>query len=205
MLLEFVEGVRRGYTQPEASTFLRRLAKLGWLSTQGPFVEVKELGDAVKLPVDDRGEGADPKVLQLLGAAGARVLNLLRELTHSADAATFGQQAIHRGWVKRSGAGWVPSGASGLQISEVLMGMVAADALADASAYDRDLSVCSKCGIVGFGARVSGRTTCDDHTFRTSERLRAAARRDEEPSGVTSVRPSERRISLPVRAIGDDD
>ncbi len=205
VVLELLEGVRRGYTHAEATAFLRRLARAGWIHAADGVSVVRELGDSVSIALDSRAETLDSKLLQILGAAGARIINLLRELAHTADSATFGQHALHLGWVRRAGSTWAPSAAPGLQLSEVFMGMVAADALTSPEVYDRDLSVCSQCGLVGFGARVSGRTSCDDHTLRTSERLRASARREGEPGDGTMARPSERRISLPIRTLGDDD
>jgi hypothetical protein len=189
--LAFVEGVGQLGT-PES---LR-----AWLESEvRPNGWADEL-DVVREPDHEPirlGREVDRDALRaLLRDARANVVTALRGLVWRPVEDTWIADAVGRGHVLESGGRRAVRVPAGRSLSELVLALLAADALTRRRLYDERLCVCSVCSRVSFEPS-SGRLGCPSHPVRPtpSPPPPSSSRRAEAgPTPIrTEVRPSSRR------------
>ncbi len=154
-----LSGAARGWTKAELAAWL-----------EGPY-------ERLACPADtDRASWAPPsssqvapvRVTELLDAARADVLLVLRELTIADGLAAFASHAIDARLVARShdvdgGIAFVPRSRPRMSLVDRMLSLVAADALARPHHYAAQLFVCSRCDMPMFDRDARAFGSCAVH------------------------------------------
>jgi len=201
--LEFVEGVRRGWTATDlagwcwralvTTGFLKLPADTTVLRVYEPSTGTLELALGPDRPVPSPMDHVEADRITV--AARDHVIGLLRGLLATPEDDRFLQAAIHAGHVVRKrppgsrSSVWMPELGESIPLGTIVAALFAADALARRDEYEQALRVCRECGGVGFDASSFGRSACPAHARRSSDRT-----------------PVARRVSqTELRAAGDAD
>jgi hypothetical protein len=120
---------------------------------------------AGSVPLYQQPPASPHAVRELLAAARARVLGALRGLSDAQVDDRFLTAAIFTGRVSRQSVRgvprWLPRPRAATPLSDIVLSLFAADALAHREIYDQLLSVCDTCDRVTF--HTGGRRTCPEH------------------------------------------
>lgn len=202
--VDFVEGVRRGWTPDDFLLWCRRRLLLRGVVRLADGVsgriQLFEPGvERVTIPTSP-SHHLDPMFAaplgRLLETARGRVVTTLGGMLGAPLDDRFVSAAIYAGRVRRargdSGAsGWEPNMTEGEPLSTWVLALFAVDALSGREDYDRHLHVCETCGSVAFGLGGS-RRRCAEHREATTapptSRVQRSARsvRDESLPALAS-------------------
>jgi len=104
---------------------------------------------------------------RILGRARARVVRTLSGLLQTPADESFIEAAKTTGRVQSiepNGTGlWIARPRRDDALSDIVLGMFAADILSNRSLYDQNVCVCSVCGRISFRGKTMPRTSCREH------------------------------------------